>query len=274
MFPKHKPFYHPYPNSSFGLLVNVGEPLNAQAGWEINNVDLYYQPVQEPVAGTTFFFLKLVIVLLGGFIHSKILKLMSKESSIIDDITKFYLWNQIITYPTGLVFVTITDFIHPASEYLGYWFCTVGWFYFAFSSYITIFFSFAVSMMRYLFILHNKKVEKFGKAKMKKLFMVLFISIPALCVLFESFEEFHLFSYINKCYGKDHKMFLIETSTLKILTHKFWIFDSNNTRDIWPAIIETTKKICKLIRQAFMIIMGCNISEAIIYYKVLSHMNR
>ena len=52
---------------------------------------------------------------------------MGKESSsIIDNVTKFYLWNQIIVYSTGLIFVTITDFIHPAGEVVGYWFCILG----------------------------------------------------------------------------------------------------------------------------------------------------
>ena len=128
--------------------------------------------------------------------------------------------------------------------------------------------------MRYFFILHNTKVEEFGKEKMKKIFMSMFISIPFLILLLDSFEEFHLFSYINKCYGKDHAVFLIETSTLNVLKHKFWSFESHENGQNYEVLFYSAKQICKIIKHFFLVIMGSNISEAVIYYKVLTHMNR
>ena len=275
MFPLQRPFYHPFQNMSLGFSITANEPSNAQVEFKMDDINLYYQPVQEPIAGTMFFFNKLTSILIGCFIHSKILKLMGKESSsIIDNVTKFYLWNQIVVYSTGLLFVTITDFIHPAGEIIGYRFCTFGWIIIAFGGYSTIFFSFIVALMRYFFVLHNAKVEEFGKEKMKKIFIFLFISIPIFCVLMESFEEFSLFSYINKCYGKDHKVFLIETSTLNVLKHKFLSFENYEEADSFETLIDIMKRICKFIRQCLIILMGCNVSEAIIYYKVLTYMNR
>ena len=272
MFPKQKPFYHPFQNLSLGF--SIPGPTNAHEGFEIEDINLYYQPVQEPISGTIFFFIKLSIVLIGCFVHSKILAVMGNDSSIIYNVTKFYLWTQIAVYPTGLIFITITDFIHPAGEVIGYWFCTLGWLTISFGGLITIFFSFIVSLMRYFFILHNTKVEEFGKEKMKKIFMSMFISIPFLILLLDSFEEFHLFSYINKCYGKDHAVFLIETSTLNVLKHKFWSFESHENGQNYEVLFYSAKQICKIIKHFFLVIMGSNISEAVIYYKVLTHMNR
>lgn len=275
MFSIQRPFYHPFQRLSLGFFITDHEATNVQSAFEIDEINLYYQPVQEPIAGTIFFFIKLTIILIGCYIHLKILKSMGKESSsIIDNVTKFYLWNQIIVYSAGLIFVTITDFIHPAGEIIGHWFCTLGWINFAFGGYITIFFSFIVAFMRYFFVLHNAKVEEFGKEKMKNIFMFLFISIPIFCVLMESFEEFSLFSFVNKCYGKDHKVFLIETSTLNVLKHKFMSFENHGKGDNFEALLDLMKRICKFIKQSLIIIMGCNISEAIIYYKVLTYMNR
>ena len=272
MFPIQRPFYHPFRNLSLRFSITDHQSSNVQIGFEIDDINLYYQPVAEPIAGTIFFFIKLTIILIGCYIHLKILKSMGKESSsIIDNVTKFYLWNQTIVYLAGLVFVTITDFIHPAGEIIGYWFCTLGWINFAFGGYITIFFSFIVAFMRYFFVLHNAKVEEFGKEKMKKIFMFLFIGIPIFCVFMESFDEFSLFSFVNKCYGKDHKVFLIETSTLNVLKHKFISFENYEKTDTFEAMLDIMKRICKFIKQFLIITMGCNISEAIIYYKVLSY---
>ena len=92
MFPKQKPFYHPFQNLSLGF--SIPGPTNAHEGFEIEDINLYYQPVQEPISGTIFFFIKLSIVLIGCFVHSKILAVMGNDSSIIYNVTKFYLWTQ------------------------------------------------------------------------------------------------------------------------------------------------------------------------------------
>jgi hypothetical protein len=177
MLSKQNYFYHPFESSSLGFLMknNVSKD-----GSIIDNIDLQYQPVQVPAIALTFFLIKLTVIVIGELVNYKLLTALSKENSILNQITKLFVWIQMISYPIGLLFITSTDFIHPVNEIIGEWFCTFGWFLTAYCVYLTIFYSFVVAMMRYVFIFHNSRVEKYGKQKAKKLFLFLFIFTPLL----------------------------------------------------------------------------------------------
>ena len=275
MFPKTRPFYHPFENSTFiGFWITKEQQNFNLPGSIIDSVDLYYQPVQQPTIGTIFFGLKFTIILIGEMINSRLLNMMYQESSVINEVTKLYLFNQMISYPVSLVFITVTDFIHPANEVIGRWFCTLGWICIAFCGYITIFYSFFIALIRYFFILHPDQVEDYGKEKVKKIFKLLMIVIPILCVLWEATEEVALFSYINKCYGTDHKVFLMETSTLDVLANKFWTLENGKHGEWLSSFILFSKRVSKLLKDVVLIVMGCNLSEAFIYFKVIRHIHR
>ena len=271
---KRQHFYRPFKNSSIVFLVDTLLTSNEDLVLEIDDIDMYHQPVQHPVVALLFFCVKLIVIIIGEFVNARLLKNLKKENGLLTQVTRLLVWSQMISYPIGLVFITSTDFIHPVYEVFGYWFCTLGWFITTFFGYISLFHSFISAIMRYVYMLHNSKVHSYGKEKVLNLFLFLSICIPLLFVIWETMEEFSVFSYINKCYGRDHKVFLIETSTLDVLTHKFWSFSEFKSNGILDTIIVIVQRLSNILKAILFLIMGCNIIEGFIYYRIFAHIIR
>ena len=140
---------------------------------------------------------------------------IDKETCLVKDVTKVYACTQMVFLPIWFCFNSSTDFLHPLNEIIGQWFCTLGWFLVHFCGTIIAFYSFIVSIMRYYFIVYNERADKDGKKRAERMFYWLFIAIPLVTVLWEATNgsELDVMSAVNKCYGKDHKIFLIEQTT-------------------------------------------------------------
>ena len=77
--------------------------------------------------------------------------------------------------------------------------------------------------MRYYFIVHTEKVNSFGKERVKNIFLVLSILIPLVVTIWKAIDgsEVDAMSFINKCYSRQHKVFLIETLTVNVFKKSF-----------------------------------------------------
>ena len=181
MMSKRKYLYHLFQNASFGFLMTNSLSDDELHGNIIDSIDLRYQPVHEPAIALTFFLIKLVVIIIGEFINYKLLNVLNKENSILNQITKLFVWIQMISYPVGLLFITATDFIHPVNQILWEWFCTLGWLLIKYGGYLTIFYSFLVAMMRYVFIFHNNWIEVYGKQRFSSCFYTSLLHFFAYC---------------------------------------------------------------------------------------------
>ena len=266
-------YYHPFENVSLGFLIE-NQLSSDKNGFEIDDIDLYYQPVEHPAIGIVFLTLKLILFIIGAMVNVKVLVLLKKENSILMETTTLLIWTQIIFYPVGLIFITSTDFIHPIYKIFGHWFCTLMWLFMDLCSYIIIFYSFFAASIRYFFIVHYSTAKMYGKEKIKNIFLFLYILIPCLCVLWQVPEELHHNSYINKCYGKDHNVFLIETSSLEVLKHRFWESKEFEVHGIYDISLALARRISKILRSTVILVMGSNIIEGLLYYKILTHIYR
>ena len=127
--------------------------------------------------------------------------------------------------------------------------------------------------MRYCFIVHEGRVNYFGKQKTKKMFLFMAISFPILFVTWGIVEnpELDTFPFLNQCYGIDHKVFLAEVSTGKKLFCKMTSFGMDGMYD---PIINTMREITCIIKFLLTMLMCLNISEGLIYIKIFSHIKR
>ena len=89
-------------------------------------------------------------------------------------------------------------------------------------------------------------------------------------------------SFINKCHGKHHKVFLIDTSckddyalvsTLNIAKRNFCVFKDYNTNGFWNEIVALIRRKFLFANTIIEIIMRLNIAEGFLYFRVLSHIN-
>lgn len=269
-------FYHPFTKSDFGFLItDYSEQSNESLSF-LEEVNLYYQPVQEPKLAGSFFSIRLFLILVGELLHVKLYKLIKKENGLIKTVTRLFTVTQMIFWPFWLFLTTSTDFVHPLNVVIGKWYCTFAWFFFYFGWIIISFHSFIVSLLRYCFIVHSKKVENIGKEKVKTVFLFASVLVPLLVVIWAAIEgsELNAMSFINKCYGNHHKVFLIDTSTLNVVKRNFCQFEVMENHHRFGMIISLLRRFSCITKITLMLTMGFNISEGLIYYKLLSHIYR
>ena len=269
-------FYHPFQYSFFGFDLGKIDFQNHSTFNIIDNIDLYQQPVEEPSIAMLFFAVRCVIVIMAELCNYRVLVMMKKDRSILNTITKLQAYTIMVSMPIKLIFVTLTDFIHPLNEILGKWICISFWFEENISTQIIASHSLMVVLLRYTFIVHNTKVIEFGKAKLEKLFWNVSIIVPVLTVLWvaSDLQDAIPSNHINRCNGMDHKMFLIRSwSSLGLIGTNFHLHNDqiSDKLDILFAIM---RKLSRIGHRIWRIFLGSNIAEGVIYFKLFRHMTR
>jgi hypothetical protein len=267
-------FYHSFKNSSLAILRESLTDTENITGIVLKDIDLYYQPLESPLVSITFFVPKLISVLIGEGIGIKVLATIKKEKGLLTQITKVFLLYQMILHPAQILTDLTINLIYPVNEVIGDWFCALCWFLWGFGTGIVLNNSFMAALIRYFFIIHETKVKTFGKKRAQRIFLVLSIAIPLFQFILQVVDGSPRYSYIKKCYGEDREAFLVETSTLKVLKSKFLKLEKYETNGGIDSIYEMGRRICKVLEATLFVMMGFNITEGVMYYKIFSHMLR
>ena len=275
---KHKlrKFYNPFQESSLSFYTWNDDFQNYSYYNTIDDIDLYNQPVEEPITAITYFAVRFFIVILAEICNFRVLAIMKKDNSVLTDITKLQARTIMIEMPIRLIFVTLTDFIHPLKDVSGKWVCISYWFFERFTIQIVSFHSLAVALLRYSFIVHNKTVVSFGIEKLKTLFWYLSFGVPLLTILWvaSDLQDVLPSNHINKCNGNDHKMFLLRSwSSFGLIATNFRIQNSEmgNTVEKLVAILRKSSRVAHRI---WRILLSLNIAEGFVYYKLFRHLIR
>ena len=271
-------FYNPFTDPFLGgLAANNKYDSSFEPGIILEDIDLYFQPVPDPVMASIFFFIMMILVAIGSYITIKVLAILQKDDSLLKNTTQNFMVSQLILWTLAVALITITNFIHSFPPEIIQWICPVLWFVTYFCLNFNNAHSCITAMMRYFFIVHTERVESIGKEKVKKFFHVISILIPFLITLWKATDgsELDILSWFNKCYGKHHKTFLIETSTLNVFKKKFCDIPDYHAMENYVVVIEALLRntLC-LTCTAIMILIGSNLTEGIIYCLLFSHMNR
>jgi len=178
--------------------------------------------------------------------------------------------------PFWLIIPSIIDFIHPLGELTGEWFCFLVQSLANFHFIVVMNQSFIIAMMRYWFIVQEERVKNYAKAKTKRIFVCLSIFIPLFMVIWATAENAELspFLFVNRCYGRDHQVFLINISPLQVSNPYFCQFGNYSDKEIYGKIVEIFKRATCIFKTTLMFLMACNLTEGVIYYKIFSHMKR
>ena len=259
---------HPFQASYLGLFTNDYLSSEDNSTRVLEDINLYYQPLQVPEVAIVFFFIKSILIFLGEYLHYKVLVLMKEENGIVKNVARMFVLTQMVFYPFLLIMMTLTDFIHPVSEVFGQWICIFFQFSFHFLTNIIGSYSFVAALMRYFFILHQPKVGKIGKEKVKKFFLFFMIFIATLMTVWIGIErpQNSNMSFINKCYGKHHNAFLLETASLN--------YFSDDLESSYGHVSKIIKRVSRIIRLTVTFVIGLNISEGLLYFRILYYMNK
>ena len=276
MWSNEENLYNPYLKSDLPLVLNKEILHGNNSLFLVSDVDLFFQPVEEPMLGITYFLIGLVITIVGEIIQLKLFKRIKDENSLLKEITQIYCVSSIVMYPILLFITSGPDFVHPLNELIGKWFCPTIWGMQFFFFNLFTFHSFFAAVMRYFFIIHQEKVEKFGKWRMKRIFIALYVFLPTLMVVLSTIErpELDPFLYINRCYGRDHRLFLKDMKSLDVLNPYFC--DSDTIGDLsWIQNIRgIAKKLICISKLGLSVIMGFNVTEGFIYWAIFKHIKR
>ena len=127
----------------------------------MQDIKLFYQPVQEPCKGIIFFIITTIIVILSEFINYNVFNEMKNNTGLWKSVTQLQSYTIMIGLPYYLLSVAATDFVHSLNEILGQWFCTCAWFFIKVCMMIVGFHSFSSACLRYFFIIHHTKSTKY-----------------------------------------------------------------------------------------------------------------
>ena len=201
---------------------------------------------------------------------------MKKENGVVKNITQLVVCVQIVFWPFWIFFATLTDFIHPINEIVGSWFCHGSTFLFRALANIMSTHSLISAMMRYVFIVHKDVAQKHGRTRIQNFFYLLSILIPLLMAIWEMIEGPDLdgMSFVNKCFGKHHRVFLSDTSSLNVAKRNFCAFTDYKTTGIRSKILATFRQTSCIAMNIFHLIIGLNILEGIVFFRIFTHIRR
>ena len=112
-------FHHPFKKSSFGIFVFPNSDNASQiesSGFLLEEIDLYYQPLEHPIVAITLFAIKLFFIIIGMILCSKVLGMVKKEPTIDSQLLEIFCWIQIIFQPTLVFFDLTVNLIHPIDD--------------------------------------------------------------------------------------------------------------------------------------------------------------
>jgi hypothetical protein len=277
---KSQNLYHPFIKSDLGFFVHDTFSTENDTTFVLENIDFYYQPVEEPAFGILFIVLGLIMLVTAEFIQFKLFFMVKRENGLVKEVTHIYSLSCIIMIPFWLIIPSITDFIHPLNEVIGEWFCFLVRSFAFFHFNIITMHSLIIAMMRYWFIVHEESVRKYGKEKTKRffaflsIFIPLFLSIWALADTLAGNIELDPFLFVNRCYGRDHKVFLINISPLEVFNPYFCKFGNYSEKGMYGKILETLQRASCISKTIIYLLMAGNFTEGIIYYRIFSHIKR
>ena len=277
--PTRNNFYHPFLNSSLRFLnyTNAKSQENETFSFVLEHIDLYYQPVHHPITSSILLIFYTSLIFIGEYLHFKVLLVLKKDNGILKTVSRIFALAQMVMWPVIFLLIIATSLVHPLASIIGEWFCTATWFVVYYLQFVISSHSLIAASMRYCFIVHTEKVEKYGTQKAKKLFLLLYICIPVFMTFWtaNNGNETDLMSFFNKCYGKHHKVFLIDTSTLNVLKRSFCgVQDVLEDSSFYERVVIVLKKLSCIASTTSTLIMGSNLTEGIIYFQLFRYMNR
>ena len=269
-------YYNPFSSSFLGVFVPNSSYAANDSYISLEDIDLNYQPVPPPFASGIHAVLSVITLILGSYLHIRVLFCLRKDDSILKGITQVFVVTNLTLHILAISTSCITNIVHTFPSIAVNYICPIIWFLIYQCINLITFYSFICALMRYFFIVHTEKVNSYGKEKVKTIFFVLSILIPLILTIWKASDSGHLdaLSYINRCYGRHHDSFLVETSRMNVLKKSFCQVPNYAELKGYDKLIAMGKQILCIASTIIMIIMGSNLTEGFIYYKLFSYMNK
>ena len=264
--------YNPFLGTHISFMDEVSNRSGLLTSEVLTDVNLYFQPVQYPILATVYLILRIIIIFIGEYVQVKALNLFKRESCIVNDVLTLVSYVQMGYWPLFVLFETSTDFIYPLREVIGTWYCVVGFFIITYGMTHIVFHSFVVGLMRYTFVVHNKRVANFGKERAKRFFLVMSFIVPAVATIWRFLGrlEVSTISSLNKCNGIHHMSFMIENRLGSTAKNNFCFLEEYEEDEVNKPLAVMKRTMC-ILSSVLYLIMGFNFVEGIFYWRTLKY---
>ena len=249
----------------------------------IENMDMYWRPIQETSEATFFLIIRLIFIIGGELLQMQALSMTKKENSACVDVFEIFLYVQMVYWPIEVIFITLTDWFYPLFELLGgMWICDLVFFVKYIMLFIILFHSFCIALIRYIYLFHYKFIESKGKENVKRVFSYMLVSVAMVTTLWKYFGsgELDMDPYMNKCRGVFYKEFLLYALDSSSTSHnamnaaeKFCVFEHDGG-NIEQHVIAMVRRISCIASSVMFVFMGLNVTEGFLYLTIIIHVRR
>ena len=200
----------------------------------ISDVDIEPQ-MNDPI--TSFIIISIYgIILLPSviLIQTRTLKMLKSDNSIDTRMMKSQARLHMIFWPSAIFLHALVDNIYPLSALTSTYFCTTMNMYITFAMISMILYSLYAAILRYLYLVQEKIVAKFGKTKtISVVFWVYYLHtiIWSLYILLTGHYAF-TYPWISSCYGWKDRVFLLEVSSSDVLLRQLGVLVTGSGK-IW-----------------------------------------
>jgi hypothetical protein len=196
----------------------------------------------------------LLIYLIGTVIQVRLIYVSYEEKDKCWKIDVAHSVVLITHFTFSILFKTIMYFIPLLSQHVGSWVCYVASFIKFYCFYSIVAHSLVISVIKYLYIVHNQKVRKWNETTLEYCIFIinilhpLFVMIPYTAVLYSE-------DYLHSCFVKIGFLCVFQNSEDK---DAFYIF----------------KRCLCFIGRIVNILINSNIIEGYLYFKIFRKMRR
>ena len=152
-------------------------------------------------------------------IQTRTLKMLKRDNGINTRMMAAQAKLHMLFWPSAILLHALVDNIYPLSALTSHHFCTIMNMYMRFGMISMILHSFYAALLRYLYLVQEEMVAKFGKTKIISVLFWIYYLHTFLWSLYIILTGHYAFTYpwVSSCYGWTDRIFLLEVSYPDVL---------------------------------------------------------
>ena len=218
---------------------------------------------------------------IGLYLQIKIIKAIRREQSMAWEINMSHSIVMIVHYICSISIETTTYIIPSLSRYTGMWFCHFALFLRGYGSTAIFAHSLLISIYKYIFIVHDEAVRKYGKDKTKKLLFWIIVIIPvfaSVSLMWRPYLHIGEYSAIYRCglrqYPHTNHTKAYESIGDKLKLAFFCSINDNEVKNGFDYFLDISNQVYCFVQTIIGFVVAINLLEIFFYVKIFRYMKR
>ena len=218
--------------------------------------------------------LQVILFCIGLFAQIKIIKVCKGERNKTWQIHIFHAITMTIVFASKIILMAIGYILPSLFITIGSWICHLILFVFLYGFISIASNTFIIASMKFVFTVHTMKAIAFGESRIQKIIFWANLLFPFILLLDAPLYDFQHYGYIGKCFHPE----LWTNSTIEnIQSKRMYTMHAKKVTEIDledPQFAIHIKLVMIIFRALWFVIVACNFTEGLIYYKIFKGMKR